>query len=331
MPTGKLLGPMFVSALMLSCGCSSGHGSPAGESTDRYFLLTVNTQVPYWQTAGAGFAKAAGELGVQSAVGGPVNYDPQAEQQEFRRVLQSKPAGILVSPADPELMKADIDAAIDAGIPVITIDADASASKRLSFIGTDNYEAGRMGGEFVSRSLHGSGNVMIFSMPEQTNLNERYRGYMEILAGYPHITVQPVVDIKGDPQIAFNQTRATIGNGKTKVDAFVCLDALGGKGVAKALSAGRVSGKTVIAMDSDPETLDWIRKGYIQGTIAQRPYTMGFVGLKMLQDLRLHKPRSLSVAWAKDPLAPIPTFVNTGVIWIDKQNVDAFARALSTP
>ncbi len=331
MPTGKLLGPLFVALPLLCCGCSSGRNSSASESQDRYFLLTVNTQVPYWQTAGAGFAKAAAELGVQGAVAGPGSYDPKAEQQEFRRVAQSKPAGILVSPADPDLMGPDIDAAIAAGIPVITVDADASASKRLSFIGTNNYEAGRMGGEIVSRSLQGHGNVLIFTMPGQTNLNERYRGYMEILAAYPHITMLPVVDIKGDPQIAFDETQKIIANGKSRVDAFVCLDALGGKGVAKALSEGHVSGKTVIAMDSDPETLEWIRKGYIQGTIAQRPFTMGFVGLKMLEDLHRHKPRSLDVAWAKEPFAPVPSFVNTGVIWIDKQNVDAFARALANP
>jgi ribose transport system substrate-binding protein len=331
MPTGKLLGPLFVALPLLCCGCSSGRNSAASESQDRYFLVTVNTQIPYWQTAGAGFAKAAAELGVQGAVAGPGSYDSKAEQQEFRRVAQSKPAGILVSPADPGLMRPDIDAAIAAGIPVITVDADASASKRLSFIGTDNYEAGRMGGEIVSRSLQGHGNVMIFSMPEQTNLNERYRGYMEILAAYPHIGVLPVVDIKGDPQIAFDETQKIIANGQAKVDAFVCLDALGGKGVAKALSEGHVSGKTVIAMDSDPETLEWIRKGDIQGTIAQRPFTMGFVGLKMLEDLHRHKPRSLNVTWAKEPFAPVPSFVNTGVIWIDKQNVDAFARALANP
>ena len=137
--------------------------------------------------------------------------------------------------------------------------------------------------------------------------------------------------IKGDSQIAYDQTRAAIASGKTKVDAFVCLDALGGKGVAKALGDAHVTGKTVIATDSDPETLDWIRKGYIQGTIAQRPYTMGFVGLKMLEDLHRHKPSTLNVTWAKEPFAPVPSFVNTGVIWIDKQNVDAFARALATP
>ena len=105
----------------------------------------------------------------------------------------------------------------------------------------------------------------------------------------------------------------------------------GGKGVAKALSTAHASARTLIAMDSDPETLEWIRKDIIQGTIAQRPFTMGFVGLKMLDDLHRHRPASLSVAWAKDPFAPVPTFVNTGVIWIDKQNVDSFAHAIANP
>jgi ribose transport system substrate-binding protein len=326
----SLLGSLLLTVPFFCNGCTKSLNSTGRDSGGQYFLVAVNTQIPYWQTAAIGFAKAASEIQVQATVAGPNNYDPKAEQQEFRRIAQLKPAGILVSPADPDLMKADIDAAIAAGIPVITVDADSSASKRLSFIGTDNYEAGRLGGEIVSRFLQGNGRVAIFSMPEQTNLNERYRGYLEILTAYPHVTVLPVVDIKGDPKVAFDQAQKLIA-ANTKVNAFVCLDALGGKGVAKALSAAHVTGKTLIAMDYDPETLEWIRKGFIQGTIAQRPFTMGFVGLKMLDDLHRHKPRSLDVGWAKDPFAPVPTFVNTGVIWIDKQNLDAFVHALANP
>jgi len=328
--TARFLGYLLLAVPFFCSGCTKSLNSAGRQSGSQYFLVTVNTQVPYWQTAATGFTKAASEMQVQGTMAGPNNYDPMAEQQEFRRVVQLKPAGILVSPADPDLMRADIDAAVAAGIPVITVDADSSASKRLSFIGTNNYEAGRLGGEIVSRSLHGNGRVAIFTMPEQTNLNERYRGYMEILTAYPHVTVLPVVDIKGDPQIAFEQAQKLIA-ANAKVDAFVCLDALGGKGVAKALSATRVTGKTLIAMDDDPETLEWIRKGFIQGTIVQRPFTMGFVGLKMLDDLHRHKPRSLDVGWAKSPFAPVPTFVDTGVIWIDKQNLDAFVHALASP
>lgn len=328
--TARFLGPFLLCVPLFCYGCNKSVSSARRESTGQYFLVTVNTQIPYWQTAALGFTRAAAEMQVQGTIAGPGNYDPKAEQQEFRRIAMANPAGILVSPADPDLMKADIDAAIGAGIPVITIDADSSASKRLSFIGTDNYEAGRLGGEIVGRALQGSGSVAIFTMPEQTNLNERYRGYMEILTAYQHITVLPVIDIKGDPQIAFDRTKQILA-AKPKVDAFVCLDALGGKGVARALSEAHISGKTLIAMDSDPETLEWIRKGFIQGTIAQRPFTMGFVGLKMLDDLHHHRPRSLNAAWAKDPFAPIPTFVNTGVIWIDRQNLDTFTHGLANP
>jgi ribose transport system substrate-binding protein len=196
--TARFLGSLLLAVPFLCSGCTKS--SAGRESGDKYFLVAVNTQIPYWQTAANGFTKAASEIQVQGIVAGPNNYDPQAEQREFRRVAQLKPAGILVSPADPDLMKADIDAAIAAGIPVMTIDADSSASKRLSFIGTNNYEAGRLGGEIVSRSLHGSGRVAIFTMPEQTNLNERYRGYMEILTAYPHVAVLPADRLRASPR-----------------------------------------------------------------------------------------------------------------------------------
>jgi ribose transport system substrate-binding protein len=155
----------------------------------------------------------------------------------------------------------------------------------LSFIGTDNYQAGRVGDEFLGLALKGKGNVAFFTLPGQTNLEGRFRGYMEILAGYPHITVQSVVDIKGDPRIAFDEAKKMIGSQKSTVDAFVCLEALACKAVAEALSGGNASSRLVIAMDTDPETVDWIRKGRIQATIAQRPFTMGFVGPKMLDEL----------------------------------------------
>ena len=165
--TARFLGPFLLAVALLCSGCNKPLNSAGDGSSAQYFLVTVNTQIPYWQTAASGFRKAASEMQVRGTVAGPGSYDPKAEQQEFRRVVQLKPAGILVSPADPDLMKSDIDAAIAAGIPVITVDADSSASKRLSFIGTDNYQAGRLGGEIVSRSLQGNGSVAILPCPSR--------------------------------------------------------------------------------------------------------------------------------------------------------------------
>ena len=88
------------------------------------------------------------------------------------------------------------------------------------------------------------------------------------------------------------------------------------------LNSYHVTGKVVIAMDTDQETLDWIQKGLIAATIAQKPYTMAFVGMQMLDNLYHHKPASLDTDWSKDTFAPIPSFVDTGSALIDKSNVD---------
>ena len=80
-------------------------------------------------------------------------------------------------------------------------------------------------------------------------------------------------------------------------------------------------------MDSDADTLDWIDKGVIAATIAQKPYTMSLVGLHMLDDLYHNKIAKLDNDWSKDSFAPIPAFVDTGTAVIDKNNLKAFRDA----
>jgi ribose transport system substrate-binding protein len=306
---------------LLSCG--SGH-----DADEKYFLISTNIQVPYWQTAGAGFSQAAQQLKVRSQFTGPDSYDPRAQQQAFQQALQKKPTGILISVADPDVMKGEIDKAVAAGIPVITVDSDAPSSKRLFFIGTNNYQAGIIGGQRLAKELNGKGNVAVFTMPSQPNLNERLRGYRDALAGSPSIKIGRIADIRGDPRIAFDTATQILGNDKKeRTDAFVSLEALSGKEIATVLSNNSIKGKTVIAMDTDPETLDWIQKGVIAATISQKPYTMSYVGLKMLDDLYHHKLSSLETDWSKDSFAPIPAFVDTGSALVDKSNVDAFIAA----
>jgi ribose transport system substrate-binding protein len=210
---------------------------------------------------------------------------------------------------------------------VITIDSDAPASKRLFFIGTNNYQAGLIGGQRLAQELKGKGNVVIFTMPGQSNMQDRQRGYKDALEHTPNIKITRVVDIQGDPRITFDTTTEIIGKEKDKVDAFVCLEAQSGKEVAGLLDRYKVTGKVVMAMDTDPETLDWIQKGVIAATIAQKPYTMAYFGEQTLDNLYHHKPSPLDRDWSKDSYAPVPSFVDTGSGLIDKTNVDSFLQA----
>jgi ribose transport system substrate-binding protein len=315
----------FLLATFLSCG--SAHDS------DEYFVfVAANLQVPYWRAAGSGFSKAADGMKVKFDFVGPQNYDPKAERDAFDQAVQKKASGILLGVTDPALLKDSIDKAVAAGIPVITMDSDAPESKRLFFIGTNSYQAGFIGGKRLAQELKGKGNVVVFTMPAQPNLQDRQRGYKDGLEGSPNIKITRVVDIQGDPRITFDTTTEIIGKEKDgkeqdKVDAFVCLEAQSGKEVAGLLDRYHVTGKVVMAMDADPETLDWIQKGGIAATIAQKPYTMAYVGMQMLDVIYHHKPAALASDWSKDIYAPVPSFVDTGSALIDKTNLDSFLQA----
>ena len=310
---------IFAGALAVSIiGC--GGGGPSHQSTEKYYLVCTNAKIPYWQEAGAGLVKAATELKVQAELVGPEVYDANAEREEFRRIVAKKPAGILVSPGNPGVLAPEIDAAVAAGIPVITIDSDAPQSKRLFFVGTNNYQAGQMGGAYLGKALQGKGTVVFFTIAGQKNLEERLNGYEAALEAFPGIKVAQVVDMKGGPRVAFDTATAMIEK-KTPVDAFVALESLSGSEIADVLERQKVEGKLIVAMDTAPTTLDWIQKGRIAATIMQKPFTMGYYGLRALAEIALQRPAGPLTMNATDPKAPYPVFIDTGTMLVDKSNL----------
>jgi ribose transport system substrate-binding protein len=306
--------------MSLLVGCSRH------DNNERYILVTVNSKLPYWQTAAAGLAKAGALYGVKVDVRGPETYDTQAEVKEFQDAVALKPAGILISVADSGLMQGPINDAITAGIPVITIDADAPASKRLYFIGTNNLQVGRLGGQRVLDKLHGKGNVVFYTMP-QTNMDERLKGYKDVFADHPAIKVVEVFNIKGDAGNAFDRTQHWLTDKSAEhIDAFVCLEASAGKDVAEAVRRNNATDRLIVAMDTDEATLNLVKSGLIDATVAQKPYTMAFYGLKALDDVH-HYPVDLKKDFATDSFSPFPRFVDTGTSLVDKVNVDLYLQA----
>jgi ribose transport system substrate-binding protein len=324
MIAGKRSLMMVLGAALL---CMNGCQSPEHSTDEKYYLITNNIKLPYWQSAQSGLNAARAQMKVIAEMRGPDTYDVQAEHEEFQKVMQLKPTGILVSVADAKLMGPDIDAAASRGIPVITIDADAPNSKRLFFIGTDNYKVGTMGGQLTAKLLNGKGNVVVFTMPGQANLDQRLHGYQDTFAAHPDIKVTKVVDIKGDPTVALDTTKQLLDS-KAKVDAFVCLEAIACSEVGEVVSRENMQGKVVVvAMDTDQRVLNWIQKGVISATISQKPYTMAYYGLKQIDDLFHHKLSSLTADWEQNPNSPIPTFVDTGESLIDKGNVASLLQS----
>lgn len=299
-----------------------------GKSTEVYYLIAANVQLPYWQTVANGFNKAAAVYNVQAKVAGPQSYDPLAELDALQTAVREKPAGILISVADVSTLERGIESAIREGVPLITVDSDAPATRRLYFIGTNNIEAGRLGGSRLVDKLNGKGNVAFFTIPGQPNLEDRLAGFKQVLSTQPGIKIVETVDMKGDAKSAADQAQQLLAKtGAQKIDAFVCLEAISGKPVADAVKAAKATDRTVIAWDTDPGTLDAIRDGTIDSTIAQKPYTMGFFGLKLLHNVHEAPPEQLNKDFRTDFFSPYPVFVDTGTTLVDKNNVDLYFSA----
>jgi ribose transport system substrate-binding protein len=317
-----------IALAMLTLALVSTSGCNTDSNKDVYYMIAANVSLPYWQTAATGFNKAAAQYKVAAKVVGPQNYDPLAELDALQQAVRAKPAGILISVADVSVLEREIDSAIQEGIPIITMDSDAFVSRRLYFIGTNNLEAGRLGGSRLVEKLGDKGNVVFFTIPGQPNTEERLRGFKEVLRSHPGIKIVDIVDIKGDARTAFDKAQPLLAlTGPQKIDAFVCLEAVSGKPVSDAIKRANVRDRVLIAWDADQGTLDGIKDGIIEATIAQKPYTMGYFGMKLLYDVFHAPPPQLNKDFRTDFFSPYPVFVDTGTTLVDKSNVDLYLSA----
>jgi len=309
-------------ALIASCA------KPYHEETERYVFVATNINLPYWREAQAGFLDAAKTLGVKGELTGPTAYDPNGEIGMFRQIVEQHPAGICVSAARPELFQAEIDKAVAEGIPVICVDADVPNSKRVLYIGTDNFKAGRESLKRMAVLVPGKGSIVVITIPGQHNLDDRVAGVADALKNFPGLKLTKILDNKGNVGTAFDQISDLIQK-KEKVDGIICLEASGGAGAAGALHRFSMEGKLpIVAFDNDPETLDWIERGAITATITQKPYVMSYYGLKFLDDLH-HNAVHQFKDWRTALATPMPTNVDTGTVVVDKSNLKVYREALT--
>lgn len=316
---------VFVVALATSLAACQ---EPYHQKEEQYYLISANINLPYWQEAEAGLRDAATNMGVKAEMDGPATLSPQEELDSFQKAVALKPAGILISVSRQDILKSAIDSAVLQGIPVICIDSDAPDSHRILFVGTDNFRAGQESAKRMADILKGQGQVVIITVPGQSNLEDRVRGVNDALKKYPGIKIIETIDDKGDPRNANDGISALISK-KTKIDGVICLEASGGSGTAEALHRTDMTGKiAIVSFDKDPETLDGVEKGWINATIAQKPYIMAYYGLKFADDLH-HNAVHEYKDWRTAPAEPLPAWVDTGTAIIDKNNLKAFRDALA--
>ncbi len=294
---------------------------PAPDETYVEVLALIN--LPYFIDHRLGLEFAGKELGVKTKFVGPVDYDMTAMINTLEQTIAEKPAGILVVGFDPAL-KPSIDAAIDAGIPVVTLDAEVYGSKRLTFLGTGNYNAGRVGGKLLAEAIGGTGKVAILTKVGQSNLEERIQGYKDELAeNYPAVELVQIIDDQSNSAIAADSLKALLQR-EPDLAGVGCVEAAGGVGAATASNELGLKGKLkIISMDRDDGTLKFIEDGTIVASVAQKTALMSYLGTKLMYYLN-HAPVPVVPDNKAAGIVPMPESVDTGTIVINKDNAKFF-------
>jgi ribose transport system substrate-binding protein len=316
--------------LFLALGLSSAvicaaTGNPlAGGAGEEYYMVTFASGIEYWRGCFAGMKDAAGLLGVKAIYTGAPQADVNQEVTVLEQVIAKKPAGIAVTCANPAGLKAPINKAIAAGIPVVTFDADSPSSNRYCYLGTSNFNAGGAAARYMGKLLGGKGEVAVSTVIGQLNHEERKSGFMEVLTEeYPRIKVVAIGNDNNDQTKAATLVAGFL-QANPKLKGIFCTDSLGGVGAGAALREANAVGKVrIISFDTDRGTLDLIKEGVISASIAQGTWNMGYWSLQYLYHVRHNLVKPVR-GWKRKGINPLPGMVDTGTNIVTITNVDAF-------
>lgn len=292
-------------------------------SEERYVFVSIVSAHPFWIDAKEGGRDAAEQLGVTFEYTGPAELDFAAQATTFEQIMATKPAGLITTGHNPDAMIPVINKAIDKGIPVFTVDTDAPRSKRLTYIGTNNYNAGIFMGKLVESILGGEGSIGISTQPGQFNLEERIRGLEDYLAENTNIKIVATSDNKSDDSVAADATAAMILS-HPEINLVTSMNATGA-GVAAALrQTGKVGKVHAVVFDVTEPILNGVKDGTLDATIAQRTYLFTYLAVKLMYDYNHGKLNNM--VGVAQGVIPLPNIIDTGVIAVTKDNVDAFFR-----
>lgn len=292
---------------VVACGGGTPEGPPPAKKL-RFALIPKSLDIPVFDYARIGGERAAAELGVEVIYRGPDKADELKQKEVLESFITQKVDGIAISVLNASFLTPTIDRAVEAGIPVVTWDSDAPASKRLAFYGVDDYQSGLIMGEETATLLGGKGTVAFITSLGANNLQRRLEGAKAALAKHPGISIVETYDIKED-STRCQELIATGSNRYPKLGAWI---SVGGWPVFSANALEPVPSTTkFVSFDTVESALSLLRAGKVQVLLGQKYFGWGGESIKLLH----------GIVNGRNPASPI---IDSGVDVVTAANVDAY-------
>jgi ribose transport system substrate-binding protein len=275
-------------ALLVAAGCNRGPHEL------RIAVVPKATSHLFWQSVHAGAVAAGRELKVA------VLWNSPALETDFSRQIQIVDSmiaqhvdGLAIAASDRTALDASLDRAARAGIPVTIFDSGVDSTNYMTFVATNNYKAGEMGGRKLGELTGGRGKIaVVLHMPGSYSTMERERGFEDVMKKeFPGIqivaTQYGMADRSKSMAAAENMLTA-----HPDLSAIFCSTEPSSTGTALALKERGVAGKVkFVAFDSSDNMIDDMRHGVIDAMVVQDPFKIGYEAVKTLVDkLNGHTP-----------------------------------------
>ena len=333
--------PIFALALARAfafAACSKDPGANRGATAPRFAFVT-NGASEFWTVAAAGVAQAEKETGFEAMVRMLPTGTVAEQKQQLEDALASGVHGIAVSPVDPDNMTALLDDAARRTL-LVTHDSDAPKSKRLCFVGIDNYDAGRLAGRMIAEACPNGGAIVLFvANLDQDNARRRRQGIIDELfarerdparfdsndaplrGGKYEIrtTFTDQFDrnkLKDQAQDALNRwPDVACFVGLFEYEPPILLDVVRG--------AGKLGKIAMVGFDENDATLQGVLDGHLHATVVQDPYEYGRQSMLLLHRLHGEKdPQKRTALLPKGGVLDVP------VRALKKADVPAFWQDL---
>jgi ribose transport system substrate-binding protein len=318
-PRGGYVVPVFV-LLALAGGVACQRTPDESTKIVKLAFVTNNTS-EFWKIAANGIHKYEREAGVQVDIKMPPNGKTEEQNQIVENLVSQGYDSVAVSAIAPKDQVASLNAAA-LKTHLITFDSDAADTKRLLYVGTINYEAGKTLGERIVKLLPSGGKMAVFvGFFSADNAAERLRGVSDAVKDHGIEIVE-----KREDQTDRAKARGNVEdilNARPDLSLVCGLWSYNGPAIAAALEGTGKKGKVLAAVfDEEDGSLKGIRAGTLAATVVQHPFEMGYRSARWMHRLAT----SFDKARAEIPASGIE---NTGVEVIDKDNLDDFEKRLA--
>jgi ribose transport system substrate-binding protein len=272
----------LAAAVLMLVSCSRQGEIRSAADTQKEIVLIAKSETEFWSTVKMGAEAAAKEFNVKLTYEAPKQEsDVRGQIDRVNQYLAYGVDGIVIAAIDYERLADSVVKADNRGIPVIAIESEIHSDKVRSFVGIDNYEAGRQAARKMKELAGNKGRFLILGDAEGSrNAEQRMRGILDEWARNPDMTVAKTAACGAIPSQCEEAAMELLAQ-EGKINGILALHSSAAAGAAEQIQKmGKLGQIKIVGFDNSPEELEWLQEGAIQATVVQNPFSIGYLGVK---------------------------------------------------